>query len=55
MTIAFPLLQALILGAVASLVWGLIDGGLGGRPFVARWLALALIAWAGLVGPLVVG
>ena len=55
MEIAGVIVQALVLGAVASLVWGLIDGGLAARPFVARWLALALVAWAGLAGPLVVG
>ena len=55
MEIAGTLIQALIGAAVAVLIWEAIDGSWAIRPMVAKWLALALIAWIGLAGPFVLG
>lgn len=55
MTIALTLLQALVLAAVASALWALIDGSWQLRPFAARLAAFALIAWAAFAGPFTLG
>lgn len=56
MVIAGVLLQALVLGLVATLLWALVEGGPWAvRPLVARWLALSLLAWGAMAGPLVLG
>lgn len=54
MEIAYPLVQALVAGAVAALIYQLIVGW-NTRHWVALWLALSLIALVGLIGPLRLG
>jgi len=54
MEIGITLLEALIVGAVASGIVHLILGWVT-RSWVAWWLALSLIAWVGLAGPIKLG
>jgi hypothetical protein len=55
MEIGIVLVEALVAGAVASLIYFLIVGPWSWRNFVGLWLALSLIAWVGLAGPLKLG
>lgn len=55
MTIAANLLQAIILGLVASGLYSLITSSWAWRGFVALAAALALVAWAVWSGPFVIG
>jgi hypothetical protein len=55
MEIATTLFQALVLAAVASALWALIDGSWQLRPFAARVAAFTLIAWAAFSGPIPLG
>lgn len=54
MEIGIVLVEALVAGAVAALIYQLIVGW-NTRAWVALWLALSLIAWVGLAGPLRLG
>ncbi len=54
MEIGIVLVEALIVGAVASGIVHLILGW-ATRSWVAWWLALSLIAWVGLAGPIKLG
>ena len=55
MQLGIILIEALVVGAVASAVAHLILGAWAVRSFVAWWLALALIAWVALAGPIKLG
>lgn len=55
MTFATNLLQALILAAVASGLYSLITANWAWRQFVGLWVALTLIAYVAVSGPLIVG
>jgi hypothetical protein len=55
MVIALPLVEALLVGLVASLIYHAIVAVWTLRNIIALWLALALIAWVGLIGPVKLG
>jgi hypothetical protein len=54
MELGIVLVEALAAGAVAALIYQLIVGWVT-RNFIALWLALSLIAWVGLAGPIKLG
>jgi hypothetical protein len=54
MIIGLLLLEALAAGALAALIYYLIVGW-NTRGWIGLWLALSLIAWVGLAGPLKLG
>jgi hypothetical protein len=54
MVIGIALIEALVAGAVAALIYYLIVGW-NTRGWIGCWLALSLIAWVGLVGPIKLG
>lgn len=55
MEIAEPVIRAVIAGVVASLIWAWTDSSWGVRPIVGHAIALSLIAYVGLAGPVAVG
>lgn len=55
MTIAANLLQALVLGCVASLIHSLISGNRAWIQWLALAAALTLVAWAIWSGPFKLG
>lgn len=55
MILPIALIEALIVGAVASGLHGLIIGSFSWRAFVALWVALSLVAYVGLAGPIKIG
>lgn len=55
MILPIALIEALIVGAVASGLHGLIIGSFSWRALVALWVALSLVAYVGLAGPIQIG
>lgn len=56
MVIALPLIEALVGGGVATLLFTVIGGGAWAlRPFVAMWAFATLILLMAFTGPWVIG
>lgn len=56
MVIALPLIEALVGGGVATLLFTVIGGGAWAlRPFVAMWAFATLILLLSFTGPWVIG
>ena len=54
MVIAIPLIEALVAGAVAALIYYL-GVGWNTRGWIFLWLAFSLIVYVGLIGPIKLG